>query len=734
MPTAPKQPPLPGAPEYQPYEVPGSDTSTPQNTAPPPAQVEPLPAPRYGFGRGAGGALGTAAFLASNVLRGYAQGKAISQAKRAMDAKRVADGLHGAYEMAAKNYYEIYKSRIDAGKKPSDPDFMTPELQQAAATKDATWAAMMKYVSAQVMGPAGEKKKKGKKDQSGQASADAQANPIAGLTSQDPVERAQAWLAMALKIGPDVDIQTKALASRAGMAETRYAAQRAENMAQVEDARKELNDLRLKDRSTMSPEDIKKDDARISQLEPIVASGGGATGTKYTAPRFGPTVTGADLVKMYPEGAPGPGGNFMPESGSTYKEVVYGEEGGKPLVRYEPMTVAGQLKTTAGVTGEPVQRVFNPYTKSWENEIGKVPQKAQFIKVKSRDSAGNPVELVVPFMPQYKHQFVPPPPGYTTDKPIDVGSESGEQVFSGEDIIPKAIAPVATDHPNAPQSTTTPTTTAPTTPAKPPAGTPRAKTLDDHLAQADQVAQESNVPSGIVSFPAYSKENQGAAKAIAGQELTINGMPGSDKDIGLRRSLDKVLNSPQDMENLGVAMQALDSFAKTQSSGVNSEEYGWVPFVKQTWSTIPAVQQAVGKLTPDGREYLTNFFRAWTNAATIRALQGTTGRPSQSMYAMLSNELPMPGINVRNKVDADRIVQSLQDDVDTAKGFLPKDMQDELDKKFPKSARTSTAPAAEHRHRPPGDAEDPQKVIDRLIQRHGTGATGGQPAGGPGLQ
>jgi hypothetical protein len=840
--TLPKQIPLPGAPEYQPYEVPEA-VEAPQNTAPPPVQIQDtsLPAPKYGFGRGASGALGTAAFLATNVLRGYAQGKAISQARQAMNAKRVADGLHSVYEMAAKNYYQLYESRIDAGKKPTDPDFMTQDLQVAKDRVDVSWAAMMKYISGQVMGPAGQKKKKGKgKDQSGQADqTDPSVNPIAGLQSQDPVDRAKAWLAMATKIGPDVYIQTRALSSRQGMAEVSYGAQHAENMAQVESAKKELNDLRLKDRSNMSPEDVRKDDARIAQLQPIVASGGAQTGTKYTAPRFGPTVTGEDLTKMYPDGAPGPNGNFTPEKGSAYKEVIYGEEAGRPLVRYEPMTIAGQLKTTAGPTGEPVQRVFNPYTKTWEEgEVGKVAQKGQWIKIKTRDDKGNEVDAVVPYMPQYKHLYIPPPDGFKTDRPIDVGAEgtvkSGAQIVNGEDLqMPTPVTSGVTGpRPSTQTALTLATKGYPLiggkepegllspgiidlnnrkilrnadgsistelsfsreingqevlvpqvvdgkklsqdeawqhylqtgehlgvfdTPEhadayakeihnrqdqtynkpKPSAGTPKAAASEpapEHaITKAEQAAKDMGLPPGSTAYPAYSKDLAARANSIGTQELTINGKPGSDVDIGLRKALDKVFASPQDVENLGVAMKALDNFTKTQATGVGGDNYGWIKYAEDNWNSIPAVQKAQSNLTPAGKAFLPMFFRAWTNAALIRSLGGLAGKPTMTMQAMLANELPMPGVNVNNAKEAEVYITALQDDVDYAKSRLPDDMQDQLNKQFPRTPSTTSAPAAAQR--PPGDSEDPNKIIQRLIQRHGPGATGQSVPAGPAVQ
>ena len=195
-------------------------------------------------------------------------------------------------------------------------------------------------------------------------------------------------------------------------------------------------------------------------------------------------------------------------------------------------------------------------------------------------------------MPQYKHQMIPPPPGTKVDKPIDVGSEgavkSGAQIVDEREVLGG-----------------TPSTTAPAK-TKPTPEHHKSKTVDDHLKQADKVAEESGIPKSATVFQKYSKENQGAAKAIAGQELTINGMPGSKTDIGLRKSTLQVLKNKEDLENVAVAMRALDSLAKTQSSGHDSDDYGWIAYFKDNWSAIPAVKSALDKVSPAGQTDLTN--------------------------------------------------------------------------------------------------------------------------------
>jgi len=825
--------PLPGAPEYAPYEIPEGATAPP---TPPTQTVQNLPGdssqpgPRYGFGKGASGALGTIAYMLNSSLRGYAQGKANQQAKMAMNIKRTTDGLNMAYQMSAKKYYELYKEQIDAGKKPTDPDFMTPELQQAAAAKDASWAAMMKFMSQNIMGPDGGKKSKGKKGQEAQS-------PLEGLQSQDPQERAQAWLTLATKMGPDVDMQTRQLSSAAGMAQTKYETTRLENLAEHENIQKELNQLETQDVTTMSEDQKKTRTDRIAQLkDALVASDpkakAGQTGTKFFSPRPGKTVTGADLKKIYGDSVPGPNGPFTPQDTDTYYGITSGETDGQPIMTFQPMTVAGQAKPVANpVTGAPELHVFNPYTRQMSDQpIANLPQKAQWIKTVARDSMGNPTPIVLPYMPQYKSHFVAPPPGYTFDHPVDVGSQSGNRPVSTEDLnIPTPISSGATDHPQGPTSTAEPkpsTTNAITLAsrgypvhegkepigliapgtidlnnrpilhnpdgtisselsfsrnqdgrevlvpqivngqklsqdeawkhylqsgehlgkfdtsahadayaqlihsrkmgeAKPPAGTPAASAASraeapSELDPYEQAARAAGLPPGSRLFQGYSKPNADKASAIAAQELTLNGKPGSTTDVGLRRATIAALKNPAHMEKIAVAMRQLEDLTKSQAAiaGAGVDGPSWFSMLNDTWNHLPAVERAMAELSPEEKAYLTpNFFRAWTNAATIRALQGGTGKPSIGQYAQLVNELPIIGVNVRNVDDATRILDALQHDVDTAKSRLPQDMQDQIAKDYPRPKDES--PAAPHKVQPGGPKKSQEEIMRDLSGQFG---------------
>ena len=91
------------------------------------------------------------------------------------------------------------------------------------------------------------------------------------------------------------------------------------------------------------------------------------------------------------------------------------------------------------------------------------------------------------------------------------------------------------------------------------------------------------------------------------------------------------------------------------------------------------------------------------------------------MYAMLSNELPVLGVNVQDETQAIQKLDSLQHDVDVAKGFLPKDMQDELAKNPPRGAESTEHHAASGEKK-----ESDEEIQERLNKKYGTGAQ--QPA------
>lgn len=180
----------PGA--QQPLETPASIT------APPPAQItDKRPSPREnnpGPVRGAG----AVAFMADNILKGFAQGRQQSEMKKIANMKRTVDGQQFTYQLTAQNLKGLVQQKLEQGADPKTV-MQDPEIVKAAGMRDASWAAWMKSVG-QMQGAedGGKKPKKGKAG----AGKDAAGNPIAGVMSQDPQEKAQAWYQIAVKAGP----------------------------------------------------------------------------------------------------------------------------------------------------------------------------------------------------------------------------------------------------------------------------------------------------------------------------------------------------------------------------------------------------------------------------------------------------------------------------------------------------------------------------------------------------
>src|SRR4029077_3072711 len=133
-------------------------------------------------------------------------------------------------------------------------------------------------------------------------------------------------------------------------------------LAKAEDLKKQLTDVELQDTSQMTDADRQAHADKVAQLRSALAdmsAAPGKTGVKITAPRQGKIVTGADLQKVYGDYVPGANGPIKLVPGDTYYPIFTGEDAqGNAISHFDPATVAGQLKTTADTSGQPVQRVF----------------------------------------------------------------------------------------------------------------------------------------------------------------------------------------------------------------------------------------------------------------------------------------------------------------------------------------------------------------------------------------
>ncbi|TMC25265.1 MAG: hypothetical protein E6J32_13725, partial [Chloroflexi bacterium] len=180
--------------------------------------------------------------MATNVLRGYAQGKAAVQARQAMVMKRTADGLWQAYDLTARNYYSQYEAALEAGK---DPD-KDPGVQAAQAGRDASWAAWYKFHAGMIGGQEkGKRKKNGQAGQVGQTGQpggpQAQQGPsMEDLKSPDPQVRAQAIAEFLKRAGPPDEVRIRALKSQRSRAESQWATVAEQNRARQEQLRSKL--------------------------------------------------------------------------------------------------------------------------------------------------------------------------------------------------------------------------------------------------------------------------------------------------------------------------------------------------------------------------------------------------------------------------------------------------------------------------------------------------------------
>lgn len=650
---------MPTASAVKPYSP---TDPTPYEAYQPPEPLPPAPSPTQDQqpevpNLGAVKTSGAVAYAVNAGLRGFMQGKAHGEAVKAIRLKKQVDDIQGLYNTAAQNLLQLKQSGVAEN---------SPEWKQAKSNVDGAWSALMSFYGQHLAPP---EKKRGKAAQAGH-------NLLDMFRSQDPAQVSQAWYAIAQKMGPPVYSQIQAAGGPISTSGREYQTGAGEVEATRVKSEKELQDLLLQDTSKLSDEMQKQRAARIKQLQEVMAIGGPAsqTATRYSVPRYGPVVNSADLTRMYPDGVPGPNGMFTPEPGAAYRELNYGVENGQPLIRYEPMSVSQQFKNVRGPHGTPVDVNYNPIqgTVDKEHPLAEAPVRGEVKSVPQYDAQGNLIGTeLVPVIPPY----LPPTP-------------SGAPRQATAPVQPPAsVTPPATP----PAQVAPPTQTAP--PPAPEPGERRKSSRAPLAPQQDQAAtdaiargQSSNLQAPKF-FARYDKTAQGKYMAIRGQEQTLNGVPNTP-DIGLRQAtltlMDEVEKNPALATQVAVALQAVDQHAKSGLTGKQEGDYSWLKYIGENWNTIPALQAAFAPLQndPAATNYMDYFFRAWTNAATLRALQGTTGRATQAMYPMLTSELPMVGANVHTKQQAEHKLDLMQQEVRLAEETLPEALQRTLSQDF----------------------------------------------------
>lgn len=688
--------------EQQPLELPPSITA-PQ----PPPQERPQQPPPLTTSKGAG-----IAYMADNILRGFAKGRAAAQAKQIANSQRTVDGLGFAYKTSASTLYGLVNQKVNAG---ADPKTVMndPEVKQAEAARDAAWASWMKATGGLVESQGGTKKPKKGKDKSA-GNGQPASNPIQGLTSQDPQEKLQTWYQIALKAGPPDRFNVQNLLTPRATADRGTLDTEAQNTQTLARNEARYNELQQKARQPIpvtsskinfsGPADSSDTPSQPNAMPPqqdgsreTGATGAGATPPKSNLsdaeqremqslqesleragklkPGVGGEVHGRAVVgkptleSQIPENAIGFDGQPLKRiPGETYVPYTYANG----VTQWQAYTTTKQLKTTADASGAPEQTNYDPVRGSLDttHPVGHAPVKKHVQTIHTVDENQNPVDKVIQVTPEFSSGHAAGGGGHTAAAPATTGTPM-----------------TGTSHP------------------------PLTRHQEGAVKQAERSAHEAGAPAhDPLTFQHYSKDVQGKYNAIRAQELTLNGKPGTS-DIGLKASTLQAMDNPETAKKVAVAMKALDVHSKAALSSHNDGDYNYISYLKDNWYNIPGLQEAFHSLDADpaGKVYLDNFFRAWTNAASIRALQGTSGRPSQNMYAMLVNELPMIGVNVSTKEDAQRKMEMLQNDVDTASETLPESAKKSLTE-FKSHGRGPAAP-----HTAPAAHPEVDSILDSVF-------------------
>jgi hypothetical protein len=205
------------------------------------------------------------AYLASGLLKGFAQGRTQAEIVKTARMKRTLDGLQFAYNNAAEKYADMKRRGVGG-----------PELDQAKAAVDASWAAMMQFYGKYF--EQGQPKGKKKKSQStstssvggGPISIDIGGggqipNPVAGLMSQDPQEKAQTFYTLAKRVGPPVYYQTSQYDTPEYKQQMELNRKQAQAELDVENKRLRLHELEK--RSDLDQPGHEKEKAELESLQ-----------------------------------------------------------------------------------------------------------------------------------------------------------------------------------------------------------------------------------------------------------------------------------------------------------------------------------------------------------------------------------------------------------------------------------------------------------------------------------
>lgn len=241
---------------YQPGYDPNNPT--PYQALPLPQTTQPIPNPLPQQDEpsqqelGAARTAGAAAYMGNQILRGYMQGKAVRDARNAIQVQKQSTGLQSIYSDAAQQLHTMAAAGVDPN---------SPEFQKAKDHVDASWNSLMDFYGQHV-----EKPGKGK---NGQQSVMQKLQ--SAFQSQDPAQVSSA-VYEGLKItGPPVLHQIAPMLTPAYQAKVQQRAQTAGTVAETAQKtaanQKELQDLLSDPNQTPEKQD------RIMQIKYGISKG-----------------------------------------------------------------------------------------------------------------------------------------------------------------------------------------------------------------------------------------------------------------------------------------------------------------------------------------------------------------------------------------------------------------------------------------------------------------------------
>lgn len=234
------------------------------------------------MGKGAGAAIGKAAFIADSILRGVMRGRQQHAEREAAKTDKLAKGLQFAYQNAANHYVDLVKGGADPNSK---------EVQEAGMAADAAWQSMMKMYGNYIMGDQDKKgKSKSKNSGKGGKGGDQPENPAELLMSQDPHDKIKGWFMISQKAGAPYKYQAQQYLT------PEYKQDRA-NYAATQQTERDVIAKRNELHALQNMDPAKLDEKQKGRLEQLQSDQELFPQMAHTIPHYGTTdIPGSSLV------------------------------------------------------------------------------------------------------------------------------------------------------------------------------------------------------------------------------------------------------------------------------------------------------------------------------------------------------------------------------------------------------------------------------------------------------